>query len=1106
MIQRLLKLVGVTDRELPRLMSMSLLYFLIFLGFGFGRSANESYFLKVAGATMIPYMYIFNAVITVFVSAGYSLIEDRMPRYRLFYVILVLFSTSLFWLRLEMQAEGEAPYWLPFAVFTYYELLLNLIQIHFWTYANDVFDPREGKRNLPLVGGAGLIGLITGGLLVGQIMRISSINTEDVFVIWSLVLALAIPAVVWSRLAARASGVHTEGRSSDDDSGVSLRGMGELLRIPLIRTIAWIQLPLWFVVNTVDWLFLTAMELRYQDDTERTAVLGSLNALVALSGLLIQVFITGPLLRRAGVANAFLVYPISMTVASLALGIREFLPFSYYMLRTNLAKAVRFLDEGILNSVFESSLNLLYNAIPGEKRGQARALINGMIEPGCILLVGGLLVAFEAYHISYTAIAVVCAGTGLIWIALARRVRHDYMHALVDSLNSRDFDLRNRAIDELGELADEDTIAGLFTSLGSEDREVAMLSLDYLLRLRTEPVLLRLTRSLEFIAPDLQIRVLEHLADCQFREALPDIQTLTDSGQPAVQVAALRSLGEFRRTDADQQRAIAQHIARFLKSRHAPVRGAAVIALLQGDQPLNRRAPAYLALRGMVHSRDLAMRMCAAHAIRDLRRPELLNLLLELARSKNLEVRYEAVQALGYAGDGVVVPTLIEYLTDEKLGLQAYDAIVRLGKISLDSLHTAVPRADAAHLVRIVECMGKIADPASAPVLGQLIARLAQERQPLATAAAVQALGTIQQHVTLEHPDDYPEVLAGLITEDMRDTLREVLEVNLARMNRDDVQRQVLSGVKNAHARVLLLDALERESRERENLALEILELLSDPGMVRTAAAGLRSNHRRAIAESVELLEGVGPEGAEVAALFEARYLGEEIVPPGLSPALPLQEILNEPQHPWTIAAALYAAGELKLRKLIPVIRKHRDDPDLLVRANVGLALRRMDERPPREISRKEIAEAERFMERILFLRSVPLFADIQSDDLKLLNRITHTMTMRKKQIVFRENDEGDALYIMLSGKVRLLKGEDTEILTLKERECFGEMAIIDREPRSATVQVLEPGELMVIEREKFQALLAEHPRLVFALLKTMSRRLRETANRFAQSQTLKAA
>ncbi|MEQ9366475.1 MAG: Npt1/Npt2 family nucleotide transporter [Leptospirales bacterium] len=1113
MIQWLLKQLGVTDREFSRLLSMSLLYFLIFLGFGFGRSANESYFLKVAGATMIPYMYIFNAVITVFVSAAYSLVEDRLPRYRLFYIILFLFSGGLFWLRLEMTTGqdadgGETSYWLPFAVFSYYELLLNLIQIHFWTYANDVFDPREGKRNLPLVGGAGLIGLITGGVLVGQVLRFASMNTEDIFIVWSVILLFAVPAVWWTRTAAAASGVHIE-TSSGRDEGVSLGGMGDLLRTPLIRTIALIQIPLWFVVNTVDWLFLTAMEIRYADDAERTAVLGLLNAFVALSGLLIQLVITGPFLRKAGVANAFLVYPITMTLGSLFLAAREFVPVGYAALRTNLAKTVRFLDEGVLNSIFESSLNLLYNAIPGEKRGQARALINGMVEPGAILFGGVMLVLFEAYDVSYAVIAAGCAATGLVWIWLARRVRHDYMHALVDSLNSRDHQLRARAITELGEQVDESTIAGLFSSLGSADHEVAMLSLDYLLRLKNESVLRRQTRSQEFVSPDLQNRMLDHLSRCGFQEASGEILALCESPEPSVQVAAIQAMGTLHRAqssngESEGRKKTLLPLQRFLKSRVPIVRRAAVVAGLPAPgEALNRRAAAFLALRRMVRGRDQELRLQAAHAIRESGRRDLLDLLLELARSKNREVRMEAVGALGHSGDASVVPTLIEYLTDAELGPLARGAIVRLESTALNALHAALPRADAAHRAPILECLGEIAAPASASVLGQTIEDLHYRQESIGTAAAVRALGRIQEKLTVDHPDDYPEMLTKLVTPDIQEILREVLEVNLARMNRDDVQRQVLSAVKNDRARVLLLDALVRESTDREDLALEILELLSDPGMVRTAAVGLRSASRRAIADSVELLEGVGPEGAEVAGLFESRYLSDETLPAGLSPALPLQEILNEPQHDWTIAAALYAAGELKLRKLAPVVRKHKNHHDPLIRANVGLALKRLGERPPAGpgFRRAEINAVENYMERILFLRSVPLFADIHNEDLKLLNSIARVQSTRKKQIIFREFDSGDAMYIILSGGVRLLKGqENTELLKMKERDCFGEMAILDREPRSATVQVSEAGEVMVIEREDFQKLLSEHSRLVMALLKTMSRRLREAALRFADS------
>ena len=506
----------------------------------------------------------------------------------------------------------------------------------------------------------------------------------------------------------------------------------------------------------------------------------------------------------------------------------------------------------------------------------------------------------------------------------------------------------------------------------------------------------------------------------------------------------------------------------------------------------------------MVRSRDPELRLQAAHAIRESGRHDLLDLLLELARSKNPEVRMEAVRALGTSGDASVVPTLIQYLTDDSIGHLAHGAIVRLDRASLEPLHAALPGADPAHLSPILECLGEIAAPESAPILGSAIEDLHYRQQALGVAAAVQALGRIQERITVEHPDDYPELLGELITPDMQDVLREALDVNLARMNRDDVQRQVLSTVKNdRRAGAVARRPCSAKARTAKTWRWKFWSCCRIRGWCAPPPSDCAARTGGAVADSVELLEGVGPEGAEVAGLFESRYLSEDLVPAGLSPALPLQEILNEPQHDWTIAAALYAVGELKLRKLAPAVRRHKNHHDPLIRANVGLALKRLGERLPFRFGFSGAPTSKRSKSTwnaFYFYAGVPLFADIHNEDLKLLNSIARIQSTRKKQIIFHEFDSGDAMYILLSGSVRLLKGEGTEILRMKERECFGEMAILDREPRSATVQVVDAGEVMVIEREDFQRLLSEHSRLVMSLLKTMSRRLREAAQRFADS------
>lgn len=130
-------------------------------------------------------------------------------------------------------------------------------------------------------------------------------------------------------------------------------------------------------------------------------------------------------------------------------------------------------------------------------------------------------------------------------------------------------------------------------------------------------------------------------------------------------------------------------------------------------------------------------------------------------------------------------------------------------------------------------------------------------------------------------------------------------------------------------------------------------------------------------------------------------------------------------------------------------------------------------------------------VEKVLFLKSVDLFSQIPGEDLAQLAMITGEETRESGEEIFGEGDVGDALYIVLDGAVRVHRGEKT-IAELGVRECFGEMAILDAAPRSATVTALGEVSLLKISREDFQDIMAEKHAIAVGIIKVLTRRLRD--------------
>ncbi len=137
-------------------------------------------------------------------------------------------------------------------------------------------------------------------------------------------------------------------------------------------------------------------------------------------------------------------------------------------------------------------------------------------------------------------------------------------------------------------------------------------------------------------------------------------------------------------------------------------------------------------------------------------------------------------------------------------------------------------------------------------------------------------------------------------------------------------------------------------------------------------------------------------------------------------------------------------------------------------------------------------------LDKIQFLRQVALFRSLSDKALLDLSAITIEQTVATKNVVFKEGDKGDALYIVKSGKVNILKrnsaGVDSVLVSLGKGAVIGDMAIIDEQPRSASVATIQDTVFLIITKDDFRNLLAQEPEISFQILKLSTERLRATS------------
>ncbi|NIM51606.1 MAG: cyclic nucleotide-binding domain-containing protein [Gemmatimonadales bacterium] len=129
-------------------------------------------------------------------------------------------------------------------------------------------------------------------------------------------------------------------------------------------------------------------------------------------------------------------------------------------------------------------------------------------------------------------------------------------------------------------------------------------------------------------------------------------------------------------------------------------------------------------------------------------------------------------------------------------------------------------------------------------------------------------------------------------------------------------------------------------------------------------------------------------------------------------------------------------------------------------------------------------------------LRDVPLFSQLRDGDVARLSQAAQLRSFPRDSIIALQSDPGNALYVIVSGQVKLVltaeDGREVILSTRSEGDFFGEMSLIDNQPLSATVIAMEDAQLLVLRREDFYRCLEDFPQVTFGLLRALCKRLRK--------------
>jgi len=696
-----------------------------------------------------------------------------------------------------------------------------------------------------------------------------------------------------------------------------------------------------------------------------------------------------------------------------------------------MAAGVNFIFVALAETLDMPATELLFLPLPSRVRLRVQTLVDGALAPIGHGLGGAALIALSGFAVDIPQVGLMVAAGAVIWIAFIVLLLPQYRRTLATSLKEHLFS----PSDLEGLLGRPDSSAVFNALLASEDPQVRLSTLDML---RGRPL-------------------------GKFEAA---VSKLAASAHEPVAVAALELLG------ADSRREHLDAVRRALADPRAGVRSAAVLAFcrIAGDDAVREAAPyldaaepdlvrsallglaryggfdgallAYPRLERLLKSADAADRVEAVKALADIGLRGTTRVLERLLSDPEEAVRQEALLAARRLKDPGLAPKLIELLADIRkrpLAMQALDAMPReaVGRIvpaALDSTAPASVRAAAAR------ALGNIGGGQA----GQCLWRLMDGDEDV-----VLRLSAAQSLRRLKAKEALPEL-------DMRDwDLRhqDICEdLSLLHRARGECRSgdPVSAGLLADHAKL------------HTELLFSLLSLRHDPHQLQRIESRFFGENEALRANAVELLEVILPRAA-----------AEKTIPPlsgadapapsdgqGLSPGTAGRLVRGDR---WACAIALFH------------ISKGKELPE----AFGGRPMTTEDR------------DLHKVITTISFLKQVDIFRDVPANYLASLAEMAEEKTVYGGETLFKQGDTGDSLFLIQEGQVRIVIG-GAEAARLGPRDCIGEMALLDGEPRSATAVVTQDARLLRIDADDFYNLLAAQPAISTALLRTLARRLRQ--------------
>jgi HEAT repeat protein/ATP/ADP translocase len=1033
-MNRLARVLAVRPGEGPGVALVAALFALIEAGRGFGEVGADTLLLNRVGAGALPYLYVGLGLITLVVALGFGAAVGRSRMGPFFIAVLGSFGAILTVLGIVAMAAGEGL--IPVIWLVVY--VVGLIEgTLVWSLAGSVFDARQAKRVFPLCTSAAILGGFIGTLGSGPLAR--TVGTELLVAADGVVLGVA--ALVTIRIT-RQFGRTLTARRRPMPIVTQLRSGYEYVRAsPLMRLVAFSYVVFSVLAFAVTFPFMRAMAGAFPKEADLATALGLLSAGVTAASFVMSVGIANRVYARFGIATAALILPI-VYLAGFATWLVAF--------TVTTAVIVRFAQQVTQRGLSNAAWSAFYNVVPRERRAQVLAFMDGVPGQLGIALSGLLLIAANTL-LTPAQVPWIGFGAAVICVVLVLQVRRRYAESLVTTLRAG---LAEQMLEGgpglLALASDPQLIEELRAGLTEANPRVRSLSAELLGRLGRHDAVDGVVPLLADEVADVRAAAVTAIAELGGPAAVVErVRARLEDPEAAVRVSAVRAVARLDPT------AITIHCDALAADPDPAVRAELAVALVESgaeDRP-------HQVLGLLLESASPADRAAGLKAVTRLGGHLPSPRLIESLSDPIPSVREAAVQAVAAVDEiGDRVPILVAALDDDArvVRLAAAHGLGRHFEEARDSvlqlLATGSGRAQESALVALE---GHGAEVRSA-LLEWSTGQVRRAEMLRAYARSLDTSSSNEPDAAVPTP---PARLAG-------------------------AGSGATNGARNGASAAFLRDILRRREWQIEDRLLTAVAVAGAPEASGLLRRCLRSDDPETRAQAIEALDSLGDRalGGSLVRLLES-----DVNDGTTNEADALRELTLD-SDPWVRALAVHALSARLAEEWHQTVAHARTDPDPIVRSTVIAIDQRGD--PPMPQTRETLGD----IERMLFLRRVPLFSELSPEDLQRIAMTAVERVYPAEEPIVREGDLGDELIVIVEGAVRVVRGEGAEqrvLRTYQAGDHIGELAVLRERPRAATVLADAPGVRgLVIGGEGLRAILRERPEAAMAMLATLAERI----------------